>query len=87
MIREQKKKVIKKFGTHAKDTGSAQVQVAVLTAKINNLSEHLETHGGDKHSRTGLLKMVGKRRRHLQYLRLHKPEDYEVLIKKLKLRK
>ncbi len=87
MKRESKKKIITKFGTHVKDTGSSQVQVAVLTERINELSQHLDTHPKDDHSRRGLLGLVGKRRKHLQYLRIHQKDDYEGLIKKLKLRK
>jgi small subunit ribosomal protein S15 len=87
MKRDKKKKLITKFGTHQKDTGSSQVQIAVLTERINELSKHLETHQKDDHSRRGLLALVGKRRKHLNYLRIHKKEDYEQLIKSLKLRK
>jgi small subunit ribosomal protein S15 len=87
MKRDKKKKVIQKFGVHEKDTGSSQVQVAVLTERINELSSHLENHPKDDHSRRGLLGLVGKRRRHLKYLEMHHREDYEGLIKKLKLRK
>jgi small subunit ribosomal protein S15 len=87
MKHDKKKKVMGKFGTHQKDTGSSQVQVAVLTERINELSKHLEDHPKDDHSRKGLLTLVGKRRKHLNYLRLHKKEDYETLIKSLKLRK
>ncbi|PIR55265.1 30S ribosomal protein S15 [Candidatus Peregrinibacteria bacterium CG10_big_fil_rev_8_21_14_0_10_36_19] len=87
MKRESKKKVIASHSTHAKDTGSSQVQVAILTERINELSQHLETHPKDDHSRRGLLGLVGKRRKHLQYLRIHKKDDYETLIKKLNLRK
>lgn len=87
MKHDKKKKVMGKFGTHQKDTGSSQVQVAVLTERINELSKHLEDHPKDDHSRKGLLTLVGKRRKHLNYLRLHKKEDYEKLLKSLKLRK
>ena len=87
MKRDKKKKVMGKYGTHQKDTGSSQVQIAVLTERINELSKHLETHPKDDHSRKGLLTLVGKRRKHLNYLRLHKKEDYEKLLKSLKLRK
>lgn len=87
MKHDKKKKVMGKFGTHQKDTGSSQVQVAVLTERINELSKHLEGHPKDDHSRKGLLALVGKRRKHLNYLRLHKKEDYEKLLKSLKLRK
>lgn len=76
-----------KHGVHQKDTGSSHVQIAVLTERINELSKHLELHPKDDHSRRGLLGLVGKRRKHLNYLRLHKKEDYEGLLKSLKLRK
>ncbi|MBL4694527.1 30S ribosomal protein S15 [Candidatus Gracilibacteria bacterium] len=87
MKRDKKKKIIKKHGTHDKDTGSSQVQVAILTERINELSKHLEEHPKDHHSRKGLLKMVGKRRGHLSYLKFNKKELYEEVLKKLKLRK
>ena len=87
MKRNKKKKVITKYSTHKKDTGSSHVQVAVLTERINELSKHLEDHPKDDHSRRGLLALVGKRRKHLNYLRLHKKEDYEKMLKSLKLRK
>ncbi len=87
MDRTKKKKVMTKHGIHPKDTGSSKVQVAILTERINELSKHLETHPKDDHSRKGLLGLVGKRRKHLNYLRLHKKEEYENLLKKLKLRK
>lgn len=87
MKREQKKKIIDKYGVHPGDTGSAQVQVAILTVRINELSEHLEKHANDDHSRRGLLKLVGKRRKHLNYLKMNEEENYEKLIKDLKLRK
>ena len=66
MKRDQKKKILKKHGAHEKDTGSSQVQVAILTERINELSKHLETHPKDDHSRRGLLGLVGKRRTHLK---------------------
>ncbi len=87
MKREDKKKIMKKYGVHDKDTGSAHVQIAIITERINELSKHLETHPKDDHSRKGLLKLVGKRRNQLNFLKLNKPEDYEKLIKVLKLRK
>ncbi len=87
MKREQKKKVIGSYGVHPKDTGSSQVQVAVLTERINELSKHLEGHPKDDHSRRGLLGMVGKRRKHLNYLRIHKKDEYDRLLLELKLRK
>ena len=76
-----------KYGVHDKDTGSSRVQVAVLTERINELSKHLETHPKDDHSRKGLLSLVGKRRKHLNYLRIHKKDVYDELLQKLKLRK
>ena len=87
MKRGKKKKLMGKYGVHQKDTGSSPVQVAVLTERINELSKHLKTHPKDDHSRKGLLALVGKRRKHLNYLRLHKKEDYDSLLKLLKLRK
>jgi len=87
MKRDAKKKIIKKHGTHDGDTGSANVQAAILTARINELTLHLKTHPKDKHSRMGLLKMVGQRRRHLQYLKHKDAEGYTEIIEKLKLRK
>ena len=87
MKRPVKKKVIQDFAVHTKDTGSPQVQVAILTKRINELSKHLEDHPKDQHSRRGLLMMVGKRRKHLNYLRLNDKTSYEGLLDKLKLRK
>jgi len=87
MKREQKKKVIAKHAKHAKDTGSAQVQAAILTKRINELTDHLKTHKKDNHSRRGLLLMVGKRRKLLNYLKNSKPEVYEEVLGSLKLRK
>ncbi len=87
MKRDKKKKVMGKYGYHKKDTGSSRVQVAVLTQRINELTGHLEDHPKDDHSRRGLLSLVGKRRKHLNYLRIHKKDEYEDLLKKLKLRK
>lgn len=87
MQREQKKKLLKKYGGHEKDTGSSRVQIAILTERINELSKHLETHPKDDHSRRGLLGLVGKRRKHLNYLKLNNKEEYEELLKELKLRK
>lgn len=87
MKHDEKKKVIKKHAKHEKDTGSAQVQAAILTSRINHLTEHLKSHKNDLHSRQGLLKLVGKRRRHLQYLKSKNKEDYEKLVDQLKIRK
>lgn len=83
----QKKTVIENFKTHTDDTGSPQVQVALLTERINGLTEHFKMHKKDHHSRQGLLKMVNKRRRLLEYLKSHDKAEYEKVIKKLDLRK
>ena len=87
LLKERKNEVIDNFRVHAKDTGSAEVQVALLTEKINYLSEHLKVHRKDFHSRRGLLMMIGKRRRLLSYLKSKNPQRYEETIKKLDLRK
>jgi small subunit ribosomal protein S15 len=83
----QKKDVIEKFKLHEKDTGSANVQIAILTERINGLTEHFKAHKKDHHSRQGLLKLVNKRRRLLEYLKSTNKADYEEIIKKLDLRK
>ena len=88
MIRkEEKTAVIEANRTHETDTGSPEVQVAILTARIQQLTEHLRTHQHDNHSRRGLLKMVGKRRKMLDYLAKKDIERYRALIAKLGLRK
>ena len=79
--------VMEEFGSHAQDTGSPEVQVALLTERINHLTEHLRTHKKDHHSRRGLLMMVGKRRRLLGYLRDQDVERYRSLIARLGLRR
>lgn len=86
MKRDDKKKLIKKHQKHEKDTGSSEVQVAILTSRIKHLTEHLQTHKNDVHSRRGLLKLVGKRRSHLQYLKRKSKDQYEDLVQKLKIR-
>jgi small subunit ribosomal protein S15 len=87
MKRATKKKIIKKHAMHDKDTGSAQVQIAIITKRINELSSHLQEHKKDNHSRRGLLLMVGKRRKLLNYLKNSQPDKYEDVIKTLELRK
>jgi len=87
MERNKKKKLIAKHGKHQKDTGSAQVQIAILTERINELTGHLKVHKKDIHSRKGLLSMVGKRRRLLNYVKNKNPEKYQEVIKTLELRK
>ena len=82
-----KKEVISKFQEHGKDTGSSKVQVAILTHRIATLADHLQTHKKDKHSRRGLIGMVGKRRRLLRHLQLNDPKSYTTVIKELGLRK
>jgi small subunit ribosomal protein S15 len=84
---EQKKELVKKYGKHEKDTGSPEVQIAILTARINQLAEHFEKHPKDKHSRTGLIKMIGKRRRLLRYLERTNYESYKRILEELDLRK
>lgn len=83
----RKQELIKEYGTVANDTGSPEVQVALLTERINNLTEHFKTHKGDHHSRRGLLIMVGRRRRLLDYLKQKDNARYQTLIGKLNLRK
>ena len=84
---EQKEEIIQEHRTHEADTGSPEVQVAVLTRRIGHLTEHLREHKHDYHSRRGLLKMVGKRRRLLKYLQKKDVERYRALIAKLGLRR
>jgi small subunit ribosomal protein S15 len=79
--------VVESYGKHATDTGSPEVQVALLTERINHLTEHLKVHKKDHHSRRGLLMMVGKRRRQLRYLEDQDVERYRSLIEKLGLRR
>ena len=83
----EKKEIIKGFGKNNTDTGSTEVQVALLTKKINELSEHFKTHKKDHHSRRGLLGMINNRRKLLKYLKGKNEEGYQELIKKLGLRK
>lgn len=84
---EQKKEIIEKYGRVAGDTGSPEVQVALLTARINDLNEHFKVHPKDHHSKRGLLKMVGQRRNLLAYLKSKDIERYRKLIEQLGLRK
>ena len=87
MLKEEKTALIKEYATHEGDTGSPEVQVAVLTKRINDLTEHLKTHQKDHHSRRGLLKMVGQRRNLLNYLMRVDIERYRSLIERLGIRK
>lgn len=84
---EKKQEIIKKFRRDEKDTGSAEVQVAILTEEINTLTEHLKEHKHDFHSRRGLLKKVGQRRNMLEFLKRTDVQRYRDLVKKLGLRK
>ena len=84
---DRKKALMKEYGTHENDTGSAEVQVAILTERINNLTDHFKFHKKDHHSRRGLLKLVGKRKKLLNYLQDVDIEKYRSLIVKLGLRK
>ena len=87
MTKERKQEIIETFATHEGDTGSPEVQIAVLTARIQELTEHLKTNQKDHHSRRGLLKMVGQRRGLLTYLQKKDIERYRAIIQKLGLRK
>ena len=84
---EKKTNVINDYHLHKKDTGSPEVQVALLTEKINSLTSHLKNHVKDNHSRYGLIKMVGQRKRLLQYLQRTDPKSYKELLSRLDLRK
>ena len=87
LTKRVKAKIIGEHKVHDKDTGSANVQVAVITRQIEELAAHLKKNPKDNHSRRGLLKMVSKRRKLLTYLRKHEPSAYEKLLKKLELKK
>ena len=87
LSKDQKSKVITGYQTHASDTGSPEVQIAILSRRIEDLTDHFNSHAKDHHSRRGLLKMVGTRRRLLDYLKDRNAERYRDLIKKLGIRK
>lgn len=87
MVKEVKTEIIEKYKLHEGDTGSPEVQVAILTERINHLNEHLKVHKKDHHSRRGLLKMVGQRRGLLNYLQEKDIERYRAIVEKLNLRK
>jgi small subunit ribosomal protein S15 len=87
LSKDQKAELVKKYGKKEKDSGAPEVQVAILTANINALSPHFEHHAKDHHSRVGLLKMVGKRRRVLDYLMEKDIERYRKIIQELDIRK
>ena len=87
ITKEEKAALIKEYGKTANDTGSAEVQIAILTTQIRNLTEHLKLYKKDHHTRRGLLKMVGKRSRLLKYLKRENYDGYKALIEKLGIRK
>ena len=87
MLKEEKQAIMAEYATHEGDTGSPEVQIALLTKRINDLTEHLKVHKKDHHSRRGLLKMVGQRRNLLAYLKGKDIERYRTLIEQLGLRK
>ncbi|TML73372.1 MAG: 30S ribosomal protein S15 [Actinobacteria bacterium] len=87
LTKEAKQEIVSKHGASNADTGSTNVQVALLTRRINDLTEHLRSHPKDHYSRRGLLKLVGRRRRFLNYLQKHDLEGYRQLIKELGLRR
>jgi small subunit ribosomal protein S15 len=87
MVKEKKTKIIDTFKVHSRDTGSTEVQVALLTERINSLSEHFRVHKKDYHSRRGLLSLVGRRRRLLNYIKKKDVKKYEQILDKLNLRK
>jgi len=87
LVKEQKDTIIADFHTHDGDTGSSEVQIALLSARISYLTEHFKTHKKDHHSRRGLLKLVGRRRRLLDYLRRQDHERYQRVITRLGIRR
>jgi small subunit ribosomal protein S15 len=87
LSKSDKEAIIREYGRGSNDTGSPEVQIALLTTRIDQLTEHLKAHKHDEHSRRGLLKMVGQRRRHLTYLSRKDPERYQEIIQRLGLRR
>jgi small subunit ribosomal protein S15 len=87
MTKEEKAEIVKKFGSNVNDSGKTEVQVALLTKRINDLTDHFNKHAKDHHSRRGLMMMVGKRRRLLDYLAKKDIERYRTIIKELNIRK
>ena len=87
LTKEDKTKIIENYKIHPNDTGSPEVQIALITERINYLTKHFSIHKKDFHSRTGLMKLVSRRKRLLEYLKSQDVSRYETLIKKLKLRK
>ncbi len=87
LVQEKKREIVEQFKTHEKDTGSPEVQIALLSERIRYLTEHFKTHQGDHHSRRGLLKLVGQRRRLLNYLKEKKVDRYRMILDRLSLRR
>jgi small subunit ribosomal protein S15 len=87
LSKAEKENLVQDFGRHEGDTGSPEVQIALLTTRINQLTDHLRTHKHDQHSRRGLLKLVGQRRRHLKYLSRKDPDGYRAILQRLGLRR
>ena len=87
LVQEKKKEIIGQFKNHEKDTGSPEIQIALLSERIRYLTDHFKVHKRDHHSRRGLLKLVGQRRRLLNYLKENKVDQYRMIIDKLGLRK
>jgi small subunit ribosomal protein S15 len=87
MVQEKKREIIDQFRTHEKDTGSPEVQIALLSERIRYLTDHFRSHQRDHHSRRGLLKLVGQRRRLLNYLKDNQVDRYRMVIEKLGLRR
>jgi small subunit ribosomal protein S15 len=87
LTKSEKMDIIQKYNVHSSDTGSPEVQIALLTTRISQLTEHLKVHKHDEHSRRGLYKLVGQRRRHLAYLKSKDAERYRKIVERLGLRK
>lgn len=87
LTKETKETIFQDFGRHEGDTGSPEVQIALLTTRINQLTDHLRMHSHDQASRRGLLKLVGQRRRHLKYLSKANPDSYREILQRLGLRR
>lgn len=87
LSKSEKQAIVQEYGHSSGDTGSPEVQIAILTTRITQLTEHLKAHKHDEHSRRGLLRMVGQRRRHLTYLSRKDPERYKQVIRRLGLRR
>ncbi len=87
LVQEKKREILEQFKTHEKDTGSPEVQIALISERIRYLTEHFKAHQGDHHSRRGLLKMVGQRRRLLNYLKEKKVDRYRMILDRLSLRR